>query len=115
MSIVGEAGLLRIYIGESDRWNGQSLAMAIVEMAHRHGLAGASVFHGFAGYGANSRIHTASILRLSEDLPVLIEIVDRMEKIDEILPLLQEMVSGGMITLQNCAVVKYAHRGDPDA
>ena len=76
MRIEGQAKLLRIYIGETDRWHGQPLYMAILLKAREMGLAGGTVFRGIAGYGANSVIHTANILRLSEDLPVVIEIVD---------------------------------------
>lgn len=109
MKIEGPGKLVRIYVGESDRWHGQALYNAIVERARREGLAGATVTRGIEGYGANSRIHTASILRLSEDLPIKIEIVDIEERIQQFLPLLDEMVTEGLITVQDCEVVKYVH------
>ena len=109
MKITGKARVLRIYIGESDKWHGQPLYMAILLKAREMGLAGGTVIRGIAGYGANSRIHSASILRLSEDLPVVIEIVDSAERIEMFLPLLDEMVSEGLITVQDCEVIKYVH------
>ncbi len=109
MKITGEAKRLRIYIGEADRWHGQPLYMAILLKAREMGLAGGTVFRGIAGYGANSRIHTANILRLSEDLPIVIEIIDATEKIDAFLEVLDTMVSEGLITTQPVEVVKYAH------
>lgn len=108
MRIEGQAKLLRIYIGETDRWHGQPLYMAILLKAREMGLAGGTVFRGIAGYGANSVIHTANILRLSEDLPVVIEIVDTDEKIQAFLPALDEMVKEGLILLREVEVIKYA-------
>ena len=108
MRIEGQAKLLRIYIGETDRWHGQPLYMAILHKAREMGLAGGTVFRGIAGYGANSVIHTANILRLSEDLPVVIEIVDTDEKIQAFLPVLDEMVKEGLILLREVEVIKYA-------
>ena len=109
MKIEGPGKLLRIYVGEADQWHGQSLANAIVERARKEGLAGATVTQGIEGFGANSRIHTTSILRLSEDLPLKIEIVDIAERIERFLPLLDEMVTEGLITVQDCEIVKYVH------
>jgi hypothetical protein len=109
MKITGPGKHLSIYIGESDRWHGKALYMAIVERARQEGLAGATVTRGIEGFGANSRIHTASILRLSEDLPIRIEIIDNAERISRFLPLLDEMVSEGLITVQDCEIVKYTH------
>jgi uncharacterized protein len=106
--IEGQAKLVRIYIGETDRWHGQPLYMAILLKAREMGLAGGTVFRGIAGYGANSVIHTANILRLSEDLPVVIEIVDTDEKIQAFLPVLDEMVKEGLIVMREVEVVKYA-------
>jgi len=106
--IEGQAKLLRIYIGETDRWHGQPLYMAILLKAREMGLAGGTVFRGIAGYGANSVIHTANILRLSEDLPVVIEIVDADEKIQAFLPVLDEMVKEGLIVMREVEVIKYA-------
>ena len=108
MRIEGQAKLVRIYIGETDRWQGQPLYMAILLKAREMGLAGGTVFRGIAGYGANSVIHTANILRLSEDLPVVIEIVDTDEKIQAFLPVLDEMVKEGLIVMREVEVVKYA-------
>jgi len=110
--IEGQAKLLRIYIGETDRWHGQPLYMAILLKAREMGLAGGTVFRGIAGYGANSVIHTANILRLSEDLPVVIEIVDADEKIQAFLPVLDEMVKEGLIVMREVEVVKYAGNRD---
>jgi len=109
VKIEGAGKLVRIYVGESDRWHGQALYNAIVERARHEGLAGATVTRGIEGFGANSRIHTVSILRLSEDLPVKIEIVDIEERIRRFLPILDEMVTEGLITVQDCEVVKYVH------
>jgi PII-like signaling protein len=109
MKITGPGKLVRIYVGESDRWHGQALYAAIVERVRKEGLAGATVTRGIEGFGANSRIHTTSILRLSEDLPIKIEIVDVAERIERILPILDEMVTEGLITVQDCDIVKYVH------
>lgn len=111
MKIEGPGKLIRIYIGEADQWHGQALFNAIVELARREGLAGATVTRGIEGFGAHSRIHTTSILRLSEDLPIKVEIIDAAERIDRFLPLLDEMVTEGLITIQDCEVVKYVHGG----
>ncbi len=108
MKIEGQAKLLRIYIGEADKWHGQPLYMAILLKARELGMAGGTVFRGIAGYGANSVIHTANILRLSEDLPVVIEIVDTDEKVQKFLPVLDEMVKEGLILLREVEVIKYA-------
>jgi hypothetical protein len=99
--------LLRIFIGESDRWGGLPLYEAIVQEARKRGLAGATVFRGFEGFGARSRVHTARILRLSEDLPVVIEIVDTEEKIQAFLPALDEMVKEGLATIEKATVIFY--------
>ncbi|MFN7017318.1 MAG: DUF190 domain-containing protein [Fimbriimonadales bacterium] len=108
MKIEGQAKLLRIYIGEADKWHGQPLYMAILLKARELGMAGGTVFRGIAGYGANSVIHTANILRLSEDLPVVIEIVDTDEKVQKFLPVLDGMVKEGLILLREVEVIKYA-------
>ena len=109
MKITGEARLVRIFIGESDHWHGIPLYEAIVRKAREMGLAGATVIRGVEGFGANSRIHTAKILRLSEDLPILIEIVDKEERIMEILPILDEMIGEGLITMEKVEIIKYTH------
>src|ERR1700681_29783 len=109
MKIEGPGKRVRVYIGNSDRWHGQSLYNAIVQRARQQGLAGATVTQGIEGFGANSRVHRASILDLSTDLPVKVEIVDVAERIDRFLPLLDEIVSEGLITVQDCEIVKYTH------
>jgi PII-like signaling protein len=103
----GEGKLLRIFIGESDRWHGTPLYEAIVRRAREEGLAGATVLRGIEGFGADSRLHTSRILRLSEDLPVVIEIVDTAENVDRVLPMLDEMVSEGMLTVEKVHVIAY--------
>ncbi len=103
----GEGKLLRIFIGESDTWHGKPLYEAIVERVRKEGLAGATVIRGLEGFGAHSRLHTSRILRLSEDLPVVIEIVDTVEQIDRILPTLDEMVEEGMVTVERVQVITY--------
>ena len=109
MKLEGQGQLLRIFIGESDRWHGKPLYEAIMLKARERGLAGATVLRGLAGFGAKSRIHTAKILRLSEDLPIVVEIVDAPEKIAAILPELDTMVGEGLITLENVRVIAYRH------
>ncbi len=113
MKIEGEAQLLRIFVGESDRWGGRALWEAILLAAREEGLAGATVLRGLAGFGGHSRIHTARILRLSEDLPIAIEIVDREERIAAFLPRLDEMVDEGLVTLERVQVMIYRH-GAPE-
>ena len=107
MKIDGEGELLRIFIGESDRWHGKPLSEAIVLRARELGLAGATVLRGLEGFGAHSRIHTSSILRLSQDLPIVVEIVDARERIEAFLPVLDEMVHEGMITVEKVRVIAY--------
>ena len=109
MKLPSEAFLLRIFIGESDKYLGKPLYEAVVEEARKRGLAGATVLRGFLGFGANSRIHTSKILRLSEDLPVVVEIVDSEERIDAFLPELDEMVEEGLVTLEKVRVITYRH------
>jgi len=109
MRIPEEGKLLRIFIGESDRHEGKPLHEAILHLARREGLAGCTVIKGFEGFGAASRIHTAKILRLSEDLPVVIEIVDAEQKIDHFLPHLDAMVTEGLVTVEKVKVLLYRH------
>lgn len=109
MRIEGEAQLLRIFIGESDRKDGRPLYEAIVLRARELGLAGATVVRGLEGFGAASRIHTARVLRLSEDLPIVIEIVDREERIQAFLPELDALVTEGLVTLERVRVIAYRH------
>lgn len=107
----GEGRLLRIFIGESDRWQGIPLYEAIVRRAREEGLAGATVLRGIEGFGAHSRVHTARILRLSTDVPIVVEIADRPERIDAFLRVLDEMVSEGMMTLETVRIIAYRHGG----
>jgi len=100
-------GLLRLFIGESDTWHGKPLYQAIVERVRQEGLAGTTVLRCIEGFGADSRLHTSRILRLSEDLPVVIEIVDTPEQIDRVVPILDEMVGEGMLTLERVEIVLY--------
>jgi PII-like signaling protein len=109
MKIDGPGKVLSIYIGNSDRWKGQNLYNAIVQRARAMGLAGATVTEGIEGYGANSRIHRASLLDISTDLPIKIEIIDVEERIRQFLPVLDEMVTEGLITIRDCEIVKYVH------
>lgn len=107
MKLEGEGKLLRIFIGESDKHGRKPLYQAIVEMLREEGMAGATVLRGVEGFGANSHLHTARILRLSEDLPIVIEVADTAEKIEAIMPKLDEMVTDGMVTLERVEVVTY--------
>ena len=111
MQIPHDAVLLRIFIGESDRWRHHPLYEAIVLKAREMHLAGATVLRGSMGFGKSSRLHTAKILRLSFDLPLVIEIVDSEEKIQEFLPLLDGMIQGGMVTMEKVKCLDY--RGKP--
>ncbi len=112
MQLPSEAYLLRIFIGESDKVGGKPLYEVIVELAREKGLAGATVLRGFLGFGANSRIHTSKVLWLSEDLPVVVEIVDAEEKINEFLPELDKMIDEGLVTLERVKVLAYRHKSD---
>ena len=107
MKIEGTGLLVRIYIGETDHWQGKPLSQAIVELLRGRGIAGATVLRGIEGYGARSHLHPTRILRLSEDLPVLIEVVDVEARIREILPELDAMVGDGLITLEQVEVITY--------
>jgi len=112
MKITGEGKLLRIFVGESDRCEGRPLHEVLLHKAHELGLAGATVWRGIGGFGARSRIHTAKILRLSEDLPILIEIVDTDEHIQAALPALDAIMEasggGGLVTLEKAEVIRYS-------
>lgn len=109
MKLPDEGVLLRIFIGESDMYEGRPLYEKIVEKARTLGLAGATVLRGIMGFGAASRVHTAKLLRLSEDLPVVIEIVDTKEQIDKLLPFLDETVTEGLVTMERAHIIKYRH------
>lgn len=111
MKLEGEGKLLRIFLGETDRLDGRPLYEQIVLHAREHGLAGATVLRGIQGYGARSRVHTAKILRLSEDLPIVVEIVDSAEKIQAFVNVVDEMFtrsgSGGMMTMERAEIIRY--------
>jgi len=110
----GEGILVRVFIGESDHWQHQPLSLALLERLRREGFAGATVFRGTAGFGAHSVLHTSHLLRLSQDLPVVIEIVDRAERMDQLRAILDEMVAEGLVTMERVQVLKYA-AGTPPA
>ena len=107
MKIPIEGKLLRVFVGEADRWHGRPLYEAIVEKARTEGLAGATVWKGSMGFGAHSLLHTTKILRLSQDIPVVIEVVDGADKIDAFLPHVDTMVQEGLVTLERAEVILY--------
>lgn len=109
MKIEGEGQLLRIFIGEKDRWHGKPLYEAITLKARDAGMAGVTVFRGMMGFGADSRMHTAKVLRLSEDLPIVVEIADKEDRIQTFIPVLDEMVKEGMITVEPVHILAYRH------
>jgi len=109
MKLPEEGMLLRIFVGETDQYKGKALYEQIVLKAREMNLAGATVVRGIMGFGADSRLHTAKLLRLSEDLPIIIEIVDTEEKLNGIIPFLDEVVTEGLITLEKVRVIKYRH------
>jgi uncharacterized protein len=115
MKIPEDGYLLRIFIGESDKWHGKPLYEAIVMKAREIHMAGATVLRGPMGFGANSHLHTSKVLRLSEDLPLVIEMVDAKEKIDELMPFIDEMVQEGLVTLERVQVIKYRAGADAEA
>ena len=103
----GERTLMRIHIGESDRWQGSPLYEGLIKLFRRGGFSGVTVLRGVAGYGSTSRLHTDKILRLSQDLPIIIEVIEYSERIENILPKLDEMVGGGLVTLEKVRVILY--------
>ena len=107
MKFEGEGRLLRLFIGEHDRWDGKPLYEAIVLRARAEGMAGATVLRGIEGFGAASRVHTSRLLELSSDLPIVVELVDTEDKIERILPIFDEMVGDGMMTLETVHIVTY--------
>lgn len=109
MNLPEESSLMRIFVGESDKHEGKPLYESIVVKAREAGLAGATAVRGFMGFGASSHLHTAKILRLSFDLPVVIEIVDTKDKIDAFLPVVDPMITGGLITIEKVRVALYRH------
>jgi PII-like signaling protein len=110
MKLPEEGILLRIFIGETDRIHGKALYEQIVLKARELGLAGATVIHGTMGFGASSRVHTAKILRLSEDLPIVIELVDTEENLNKLMPFIDENVTEGLVTMEKVRVIKYRHK-----
>lgn len=114
MTLSGEAKLVRIFIGESDQWEGRPLYEALVHRAHEEGLAGATVLKGIEGYGAGSVVHTTRILRLSQDLPIVVEIVDSAEKVDAFLEIVTVMVQEGLVTSERVEIIRYQTENRPD-
>jgi hypothetical protein len=105
----GEQYLVRIFVGESDQYHHSPLSRALLERLRREGFAGATVTHGVAGFGASSVIHTASMIELSSDLPIVIEVVDDQAHVDRLLPILDEMLTGGaLVTVERVRVLRYA-------
>ncbi|MFQ5708861.1 MAG: DUF190 domain-containing protein [bacterium] len=114
MRITGEGKLLRIFIGEADRFDGKPLYQVIVNKAREQELAGATVIRGMMGFGAHSRMHTAKLLRLSEDLPIVIEIVDSEEKIREFVKRINGMIEEGLMTLEKAEIITYRSKQSTD-
>ena len=104
----GEQVLVRVFVGESDTWQRKPLVTALVERLRKEGFAGATVLRGVMGFGAHSVVHTSNLLRLSEDLPVVIEVVESEEHVQRLLPILDEMVDEGLVTMEPVRVLKYA-------
>ncbi|ACH37730.1 protein of unknown function DUF190 [Citrifermentans bemidjiense Bem] len=109
-TMLGERVLLRIFIGERDKYKHIPLYEALVELFRKEGLAGATVLRGIAGFGAHSMYHTDRLLRLSTDLPIVLEVVDQRERIEAVLPTVEEMMDGGLITMEKVLVVRYARK-----
>jgi PII-like signaling protein len=109
---VGETVLMRIFIGESDKCGHRPLYEALVELFRSAGLAGATVLRGVAGFGAHSVYHTDKLLRLSADLPMIIEVVDTQEKLATVMPQIDQIMSGGLITMEKATVIRYSHHHD---
>jgi PII-like signaling protein len=103
----GERTLMRIHIGERDKWEGKPLYEALIELFRREGFSGVTILRGVAGYGSSSRLHTEKILRLSQDLPIVVEVVEYSDRIEKILPQLDAMVGGGLVTLEKVRVILY--------
>lgn len=107
MQLPEHSEILRIFIGESDKYEGRPLYEAIVEEARRRGMAGATVLRGMLGFGVHSRLHSAKVLRISEDLPMVVEIVDKPERIEAFIPDLENMVADGLVTIEKVRVIVY--------
>lgn len=113
-ALEGEQVLVRIFIGEADKWHHRPLSLALLERLRKEGFAGATVFRGVGGFGAKSVLHTTHLLRLSQDLPVVIEVVDTQEHVDRLLlPMLDEMVPEGLVILEKVRVIRYAPKPAP--
>jgi len=110
--LIGEQQLMRIFIGESDRYNHQPLYEVLVELLRKEGFAGATVLRGICGFGANRVYHTQKLLDLSADMPIVIEVVDSQEKINVIMPQIDAMMGGGMITLEKATVIRYTSKSE---
>ena len=110
-TLEGTQVLVRIFMGEADQWHHQPLHVALLERLRREGFSGATVTRAIAGFGAHSLVHTANILRLSQDLPVILEVVDTEEQIEKLRPILDEMVDEGLVTMEKVHVLRYKHRG----
>jgi len=108
--LVGESVLMRIFIGEGEKHGYRPLHEALVELLKKEGFAGATVLRGMAGYGAHSVYHADKLLRLSRDLPMIVEVVDMQENIDRVMPRIDEMMTGGLITIEKAEVIRYAHK-----
>lgn len=108
--LIGEQQLMRIFIGEADRHGHQPLYEALIELLRREGFAGATALRGICGFGANRVYHTQKLLDLSADMPIIIEVVDSLEKINAVMPQLDAMMSGGMVTLEKVMVIRYSHK-----
>jgi uncharacterized protein len=107
-TLTGEQMMVRVFFGESDKWKHQPLETALLERLRREGFAGATVFRGVAGFGANSVIHTSHLLEMSSDLPMVLEVVDTEEHVEKLLPILDEMLDDGLVTIEKVRVVRYA-------
>ncbi len=114
MHLPSEAELLRIFIGEGDKWQGRPLYEALVHLARERGLAGATVLRGVMGFGADSRMHTAKILRISEDLPIVVEIVDELERVEAFVKEIDGMIEEGMVTIEKVRIIAYRHNASND-
>lgn len=110
----GRAKMIRIHVGEDDRWQDQPLYEAIVHEARERDLAGATVYRGIEGYGASTRIHRPHLFGRSRDLPIMVTIIDEPQKIESFLPVLESMVSEGLIAMSDVEVIRYVHRQEPE-
>lgn len=113
MKLAGKAKMLRIYFGEDDKWNGKPLYLAIVEKCRELDIAGATVLRGIAGYGASTLIRRSHVLSLSHDAPIMVSIVDSEEKVQKLIPFLDEVVDEGLIATSEVEVIKYVHQTSP--